>query len=191
MDSKLTKNTYFISQRTFDERKVFSSSVLCIQLLQLMKAAKSRIYHSQGLHPKVYAFPRVSILSYCIMPTRYVFLLREESTEGVENFTKLIHAGIQHYYRNLFKTPVPVFQKKRIKTQILDRNELHAATRYIHTLPALGCYVRDSHIMKYYPWSSYKEIVEQSECGVCDSKQLLNYYTSINHYKRSIQKVPM
>lgn len=192
MDNKLTKNTYFISQRTFDERKVFSSSVLCIQLLQLMKAAKSRIYHSHHeLRPKVYAFPRVSILSYCVLPSRYVCLLREESSGGIESFTKLVHTGIDHYYRNLFKTSVPVFQEKRIKTHILDRNELHAATRYIHTLPALGCYVRDSHIMKYYPWSSYKEIVEQSECGVCDAKQLLNYYTSINHYKRSIQKVPM
>lgn len=191
MNNQIPVNTFFISQRTFDERKIFTSSVLCIQLLHLMKAAKSRSYHSQQLYPKVYAFPRVSILSYCVMPTRYVCLLREESYGGIESFTKLVHTGIDHYYRNLFKTSAPVFQNKHIKTQVLSKHELYAATRYIHTLPALGCYVRDSNIMKYYPWSSYKEIVEQSECGVCDAKQLLDYYSSIGHYKRSIQKVPM
>src|SRR3989344_6773973 len=98
----------------------------------------------------------VDILSFCLLPNHYHFLIKQVTDKGVIRFMANISNSLTRNYniKNDRKGPVflPQFKSKRIKNQEL----LIHVSRYIHTNPYAHELVKLAKDIFDYPYSSIK-----------------------------------
>ena len=183
-DIYATGTTYFIAVRTYHDEPVFRSAALCVHFLESMKYYRSQRY-IVGNHIK--EEHRVKIVSYCVLPAQYVLLIKQEKHRGLHTFLKRVNATMSYYYNALYKKMDDVFSEPYISSEIIDLNELYAATRYIHSLPVRENMINDGSDAATYPWSSYREIMGQDTRAVCDAEEILQYFPSLQDYQDFIR----
>lgn len=94
----------------------------------------------------------VKIISYCLMPNHFHFLVRQEKDGGIQKYFQKLINSYSHYFNlknqqkgHLFESP---FKARRVETE----EQLIHLSRYIHLNPVSDFLVRDP---KDYPYSSY------------------------------------
>lgn len=130
--------------------------------------------------------PMVEIISYCLMPNHFHFLLRPFTDSGVSHFIR----NIQHSYSKYFNTKNDrsgsLFQGMFKAVLIETDEQLIHVSRYIHLNP-VSSYLIEIDELENYQWSSFRDYVVESSDNVFLSKgHVMEYFKSPEDYKRFV-----
>lgn len=124
----------------------------------------------------------VDILTFCLMPNHFHFLLRQGTENGISKFMAKVTNGYSHYF-NIFHDRVgPLFQGKFQAVRIEDYEQLIHVDRYIHLNP-VSSYIIEFSGLENYPYSSYPEYIGIRN-GFANTQQVLSHFKNIETYKR-------
>ncbi len=128
--------------------------------------------------------PQLKILTFCIMPNHYHFLIKQLSNKAISNFVRNIQNSYAKYFNIRHKRSGSLFQAmfkaKRIET---DEQLLHVS-RYIHLNPASE-FVTELAKLEKYPWSSFKDYMGNMD-GLVDTEYILSHFKSKDMYKKFV-----
>lgn len=123
-----------------------------------MKAPSDK--QQQYLKDIIAAPKLIEILSYCIMPNHYHFLVKQIIDNGIPKYFANLQNSYAKYYNLKHKRSGPIFNP-RFKAKIIDREEvgLHLA-RYQHLNPTTARMLSSIEELKTYNWSSFYEFLQ-------------------------------
>lgn len=125
----------------------------------------------------------VELISFCIMPNHFHFLLRQESDGGVIEFIRKLCNSYAKYFNIKNKRVGPLFQGEFKAVHVETEEQLIHLSRYIHLNPLVGYVASD---LEYYKWSSYKEFLQLEDSKFCLKDIILNHFKSVFDYKEFI-----
>lgn len=124
----------------------------------------------------------VEIFCYCLMPNHFHLLIRQLENDGI---SKLMSKFLNSYtkYFNTKYDRVGALMQGQFKAVLVESDEqfIHLS-RYIHLNPVVSYIVKN---LKDYPWSSYKEYIQDYE-GFCDKKEVLNFFKTPAAYEQFV-----
>jgi putative transposase len=118
---------------------------------------------------------RVKILSYCLMPNHYHFLLQQTVDNGISKFISDFSNSYSKYFNIKNKRLGPLFQGTFKNVRIETVEQLIHVSRYIHINPVVSCLQKDTELLKY-TWSSLKEYVNKESPSICDTSIILSQF---------------
>ncbi|MBI2601393.1 transposase [Candidatus Daviesbacteria bacterium] len=127
----------------------------------------------------------VEILSYCLMPNHFHFLLKQIEENGISKFM----GNLQNSYTKYFNTKndrdgslfLDQFKAVRVET---DEQLIHL-TRYIHLNPHTGYVIKSLEELGKYPWSSFPDFLKE-EGQFVDVNFALSFFGSSEKYKKFV-----
>jgi len=122
----------------------------------------------------------VDIVSYCLMPNHFHFLLKQNEDNGIMNFIRKSTNSYAKYFNIKRKRKGPLFEGKFKAVRVESNEQLLHLTRYIHLNPLIG-YVTDN--LNIYRWSSYPEYLGNSELQICSKDIILDQFKSPKDYE--------
>ena len=198
---------YHIFNRGVDKRITFLDTRDYERFLYLVFACNdvqpllnSQFYY-RGL-TSIETYPRkrepiVDIISFCVMPNHFHFLLHERTENGISRFMQKLGTGYTMYFNTRYKRSGALFQGT-FKSRHIDPEAylLHIAT-YIHLNP-VGISPESFRVqngkdtyehVQRYPWSSYTAFIGESPFDVLLNKKLITeLYPEPKEYKRWIKE---
>ena len=129
--------------------------------------------------------PMVEIISYCLMPNHFHFLLRPLTDFGVSHFVR----DIQHSYSKYFNTKNDrsgsLFQGM-FKAVLIETDEqfIHVS-RYIHLNP-VSSYLIEINALRSYPWSSFKDLENFADSTFVNFQPIMEHYKTAGAYRRFV-----
>ncbi len=183
---------YHVFNKTIDHRRIYTDDQCCLHFLDLVKyyrSTKAIVSHSKlkeidsvvrnELLKKInYSrFFKVNILSYCLMPTHFHFLLYERKQKGIERFIGDIINAITRYYNLKNDRTGPIFHSRFRAVHIKSSEQLLHVSRYIHLNPYSASIVQTFSELKEYRWSSYYELINGLKI-ICEKRLVLKYLRS-------------
>lgn len=118
---------------------------------------------------------KVDILSYCLMPNHYHFLLRQVQDKGIQKFMANILNSITRYYNILNDRKGPIFLTQFKSKRIYTEEQLVYVSRYIHTNPYAGSLTNKNGIFTY-PYSSIQSYINGINPYKISTQEVLNYF---------------
>lgn len=94
----------------------------------------------------------VTVLSYCLMPNHFHFLLKQEAENGISEFISKLTNSYTKYFNVKYNRVGHLFQGEFKAVRVESDEQLLHLSRYIHLNPV------SSHVIKNindYVWSSY------------------------------------
>lgn len=132
----------------------------------------------------------VEILSYCIMPNHYHFLVRQKKKNGVSRYIGNIINAFTKHFNNYYERYGPLFIPQ-FKSKYIDNEEqLIHVSRYIHLNPYKSHIIQKKQDIWTYPLSS-AHIYLQGNNSLVSSQYILGsiYFKSIiQKYKLFVEK---
>ena len=117
----------------------------------------------------------ISLVSYCVMPNHFHFLLRQETENGISNYLRRLIESYTRYFNTIHKRKGHLFERE-FKAVLIDSDEelLHVS-RYIHLNPATAYLVSNAHENEFYPWSSLQYFIGHSPSYI-HSEKILGHF---------------
>ena len=133
----------------------------------------------------------IDILSYCLMPNHFHFLLRQSSDISLVNFLNAIQLGHAKYFNTKYSRVGPLFQG-RFKAKLIETEEyLLQLSAYIHRNPIANfidsgnpsdsrnrIHVRD--MLCNNPYSSYRTYIKLESQPFVKNDIILSYFSKTN-----------
>lgn len=129
---------------------------------------------------------QVEILSYCLMPTHYHFLLKQSCDNGIQNFIRLLTNSYSHYFNAKNERKGPLFEGRFKAVLIQTEEQLLHVSRYIHLNPYSGYLVKKIEDIFSYPYSSIGEYLNKKERGICHKNIILSFFSTPQSFKKFI-----
>ena len=126
----------------------------------------------------------VEIVSYCLMPNHFHFLVRQITEGGITEFISKLSNSYTKYYNIKHRRIGPLLQGDFKSVHIESNEQLIHLSRYVHLNPVVGYVTRD---LETYRWSSYLEYVTTQEKNVCDKDVVLNQFQSKEGYREFVK----
>lgn len=183
---------YHVFNKTIDKKRVFATEMLCKRFLELIRYYRSihatlRYSHfnefTQELKDqwwKLLENPRrfkINILSYCLIPNHFHFLVKQKKEKGVEKFMSDIINSCTRFYNLISERKGPLFLPRFQSRAIVSREQLIHVSRYIHLNPYSNGLVNELEAVKTYSWSSLKEYTNpESTNKLCNTEIILNQF---------------
>lgn len=126
----------------------------------------------------------VEIITYCLMPNHFHFLLKQKLDKGITKFVSNFTNSYTRFFniRNK-KREGPLFQGIFKSVHIEDNEQLLHIQRYIHINPAVS-FVVSSESLENYKWSSLQEYAGVIEKNICSKEIILNQFSSVKSFKK-------
>jgi putative transposase len=194
--SLVNNEIYHIFNRSVDGQTIFSSKwefTRAIQTIDYYRFSNPPIRFSQYLKldsetsSKLYRSistcnpHRVKILSYCLMPNHYHFLLQQTIDNGISKFISDFSNSYSKYFNTKNHRLGPLFQGTFKNVRIETVEQLIHASRYIHINPVVSCLIPDVEILKY-SWSSLKEYLNKKSSSICDTSIILSQFPDVESF---------
>ena len=128
----------------------------------------------------------VKILSYCLMPNHFHFLLKQTSEGGIPRFISNFTNAYTKYFNTKYKRVGPLFQGIFKAVLIESDEQLIHVSRYIHLNPVTSSIIEKNHLEKYY-WSSYPEYISTLDTDISDKEMVLEMFKSVEDYKKFVE----
>lgn len=122
---------------------------------------------------------RVEILSYCLMPNHFHFLVQQLKENGIAGFISQLANSYTKYFNTKYKRVGALLQGSFKSVHVENDEQLIHLSRYIHLNPIVSNITNN---LDGYPWSSYSEYAYDKE-SLCSTKEVLNLFPSKNEYK--------
>ena len=187
-----TGSIYHVFNKTIDNKQPFLFTDICQKFCDIVvyyRSTQSILRFSQFdkqpkslkqtiltniLNKKTF---RIRILAYCLMPTHYHFLLRQEHANGVSTFISLIQNSFTRFYNLKHDRKGPLFLHRFKSKPIQTESLIKHVSRYIHLNPFSSNLIKDKELLQKYPWSSFHEYFEQLK-PISDVDFVLSYFNN-------------
>lgn len=179
--------TYHVYNRGVEKRRIFENRRTHSRFLQT-----AQYYQLEGPKPKFSNFIKrklfkpdpnkkiVEILSYCLMPNHFHFLIKQLKDGGVSEFISKLTNSYTKFYNIKFNRVGPLLQGQFKAVLIESDEQLVHVSRYIHLNPLVSYLVKD---LDQYEWSSYKEYIGTRNNGICTKEDILDSFKTFQSYK--------
>lgn len=112
----------------------------------------------------------VDIISYCLMPTHFHLLLKQNNKNGITKFLQQIENSYTRYFNVKHKRKGPLWESRFRSVHIESDEQLLHLTRYIHLNPTSAELVKKPEDWVY---SSYHEYLGNKK-GICEYSNVIN-----------------
>ena len=119
-----------------------------------------------------------SLLSYCLMPNHFHFLIRQNSDTSIATLMLNLWTGYSKYFNKKYERVGSFFQDQFKAVHVDNDNYLKWLSAYIHQNPTVAGLVETPTL---YPYSSYKEYL--GETGISEPKFILQQFSSLQEYE--------
>lgn len=191
---------YHVFNRGIDRRSIFTGKMGFERARQLIKFYRHKeipIRYSQILlQPEelrnkilegVFKSDRlVDILSYCLMPNHFHFLVKQLEANGVSKFISNFTNSYTKYFNTKSKRNGPIFEGVFKAVHVETDAQLIHLTRYIHLNPVASSIIPDNMLNKY-SWSSYPEYLSLSSDEIAEKRMVLDLFKSTASYKEFVE----
>jgi len=125
----------------------------------------------------------IEIVSYCLMPNHFHFLIKQLKDGGVTEFTSKLSNSYTKYFNIKHDRIGPLFQGEFKAVLVESDEQLIHLSRYIHLNPIASFIAKD---LDLYPWSSYHEYLQLLGNKICNTETILGLFKSKSDYQRFI-----
>ena len=125
----------------------------------------------------------VDVLSYCLMPNHFHFLVKQNVDNGVSKFMSNFENSYTKYFNIKNSRVGPLLQGPFKAVKIDSEEQLLHVSRYIHLNPYSSAVVGSLNDLINYPWSSFPEYISGVEFNFCQKDLLLSQFKNQDSYK--------
>jgi len=186
----LTGSIYHVYNKTIEKKTIFTESY-CDKFIQTARYYRSsqsilRFSNFQKLPPALLNFYekkvldsrtfRITILAYCLMPTHYHLLIKQNQNKGISFFMSLLQNSFTRFYNIKSLRTGPILLEKFKSKPITSEEQLKHISRYIHLNPFSSGLIKNVSEIKKYPYSSFSEYFKSSKNNLCDPTVILSFF---------------
>lgn len=182
----------------FLENSYYERFLLCTMLSRLSKAPGATIFLKQQdlkiLPPEskfeeIWGPPLVNILSYCLMPNHFHFLLKELIPRGISKFMTRLGDAYTKYFNARNEREGRLFTGSYKQVGIENNEQLIHTDRYIHINPSTSSHTKvPIKQLPNYPWSSLPSYLRQKRDLLVQPEEVLAFFQSPKDYWDFISK---
>lgn len=187
----VTNNIYHVFNKSLDHKKIFenTTSNLFLQIVRYYRSTYSTFLRFSNFEElpielklqqenkiKDIGSFSISILAYCIMPTHYHFLLRQNQDKGISKFISQIQNSFTKYFNFKYQHEGPIFLHTFRSQPILSEEQLKHISRYIHLNPYSSKLLNEVEEIEKYPWSSFSEYLKQNDSNLSQPENILSFF---------------
>lgn len=144
------------------------------QVLKVFPNTPIRL-HSKNLSEEL------SLISYCLMPNHFHFLLRQDTDSGISKFMKQLANAYTLYFNSKYKRTGNLMHGRFKATPIKSDEQLLHVSRYIHLNPLIA---NLAHDLKTYPWSSFSQTISDENTPLLKTSVIKDFFKKpIEYYK--------
>lgn len=186
----ITGNIYHVYNKSIEKRIIFNEEYcnLFIKTARYYRSSQSilRFSNFQKLSPNLLepyekrvldkrSF-RVTILAYCLMPTHYHFLIKQNQDRGISIFTSQLQNSFTRFYNIKSLRTGPIFLEKFKSKPITSEEQLKHVSRYIHLNPYSGGLIEKVGEIGKYSYSSFSKYLGLTDKTFCDPNIVLSLF---------------
>lgn len=124
----------------------------------------------------------VDIISYCIMPNHFHFLVKQLKDNGISIFISQLCNSYTKYFNTKYPRVGPLFQGKFQSVLVESEEQFIHLSRYIHLNPVVSGLVKN---LEDWYWSSYMEYINKP--FICNTSEILNLFPSQEKYQEFVK----
>ena len=113
----------------------------------------------------------VDIICYCVMPTHFHLLLKQNVDHGITKYIGKLSNSYSKYFNTIHQRSGPLWASRFKNIRVEDDKQLLHLTRYIHLNPASAGLVNNAQDWKY---STYGEFLGKSQNKICKFKDIID-----------------
>jgi len=170
---------YHIFNRGVNKQKIFIDEQDYFQFLQRLQIILALIPMTE-VRTNIRPLPQgsFSILAYCLMPTHFHMLIRQNNDIGIGKLILKLCTSYSTYMNKKYNRVGTLFQD-RFKAKLVDSDQYATyVSAYINNNPENP---------NQYPYSSYKEIFSSDLNTILDRRLLLSWFNnSPQAYKKFV-----
>lgn len=170
----------------------FNQSIRFTEFALLTNEAK-QFYITEN--PQDESSQRIGIVSYCLMPNHFHFLLRQKNADGISRFMSEISDSYTRYFNLKYSRIGALFQGPYKSKEIRTEESFLQVSRYIHLNPLSSSKTNPAKNLKLedYPYSSYQGWIEASlhPSGVNLDNDDVNRWVAVAGGKEKYQEFVM
>lgn len=189
----LTNNIYHVYNKTIEQKRIFDDQEICKKFLDILtyyRSSQSLLRYSnfQNLsselkiqyEKKIFdgRTYRISILSYCLMPTHFHLLIKQKQENGISFFISQILNSFTRYQNIKNERVGPIFLHPFKSKYIQTEEQLKHVSRYIHLNPFSSGIVKEKTELEYYSWSSFGHYLSQKNDSISEIKFILSLFNN-------------
>ncbi len=184
-DELVNGECYHIYNRSIAGFVIFSSSEECQRMIELIDILRFKNFNYQFSHFKKLSDKNqfieleklrienktlVDIVAYCIMPTHFHLIIRQNKNLGIIKYIAKISNSYSKYFNTKHHRSGPLWSSRFKSVRVQDDEQLLHLTRYIHLNPVSANVVSNPFDWQF---SSYKEYLEKTASKICNYKNIL------------------
>lgn len=169
--------------RAFDALKFYRFSDLPLRLskfLVIPENERSELITNISKHDKL-----IEIIAYCLMPNHFHFLLKQTRVNGISRFLANFTNSYTKYFNTKHDRVGPLFQGLFKAVHIETDEQFIHVSRYIHLNPVSAFIVKVEELGNYQ-WSSYPEYMNKTSEGICNTRPILDFFSSVENYRQFV-----
>jgi REP element-mobilizing transposase RayT len=129
--------------------------------------------------------PLVKIITYCLIPNHYHFLLKQLSKGGLSKFLLKLGQGYTLYFNKKHNRSGSLFQSTFKSIHIKSDGHLMRLSCYING----NAEIHKISKAENWPWSSYLDYLNKRKGTLCNKKIILNQFNNIDEYKNLVNTI--
>lgn len=127
----------------------------------------------------------VEILSFCLMPNHFHFLLKQKEDGGIAKFISKFLNSYTRYFNTVNQRDGSLFLNQFKAVRIETDEQLVHISRYIHLNPYTGYVVKTLDDLESYAYSSFKDYINNTETFV-STGLVLSLFKDTDEYKKFV-----
>lgn len=135
---------------------------------------------------KVKGLKHVEILSFCLMPNHFHFLLRQTEDNGISRFLSNFQNSYTRYFNTKNERDGALFLSQFKAVLIETDEQLIHVSRYIHLNPTTAYVVKDFDSLLDYKWSSLSEYLDNKP-EICDIETVMGIFGDSKNYENFLR----
>jgi REP element-mobilizing transposase RayT len=163
----------------------------------IFQSEENYFYLLRKLKEKVIEYD-IAVISYCLMPNHYHFLLRQGSSKSVESLVQWLFNVYTKAFNAMYKRSGTLFEGPFKSLEIKKDSHLLHLCRYIHRNPldaGLVAKIEDWKFSNYMEWIGKREdilvdldFVQEHYASPEEYKEFVLDYVSPKHIEREMKK---
>lgn len=169
--------------RAIETLKYYRFSTLKVKLSRFLKLAeeeKSKLISKLNIENKL-----VEILSFCLMPNHFHFLLKQIRDNGISKFLANFTNSYTKYFNTKHERNGPLFQGLFKAVFVETDEQLVHLSRYIHLNPCTSS-ITEIDKLNNYPWSSFPEYLASGKEKICAIDEILGFFKNSKTYEKFV-----
>lgn len=123
-------------------------------------------------------YSEVSLISYCLMPNHFHFLIKQITKDGITKFMRRMIDAYTRYFNQKYERVGSLLQGKFKASKIENDEYLLYLTAYIHQNPLKFAF-KSNQLVNYF-WSSYSSYIGGQKKDFVNPEEILLFFSKTN-----------